>query len=381
MSDVAPPYMGGGESYVIQLGTHLVSLGHEIRWLTSRLPNTKEYENYHGIQIHRLPILFSKKFLFPGRQTFPIVAALQKLDFVKDVDIVQANTMLAGLAGTRIAKKVNKPSVLFCHEFFGDLWQTIGQNILQKKVYPIIEKRIAKSKYDWYLCPSEYSKSTLIKAGAPKDKITVIPHGINHDLYNQGADETYFRKKFNLEKFKLFGYLGRLRIKTTAHSKNLMALLEATKIVTQQLPNARLVLAGSGYEEMEPFVKSMGLTKSVIYVGNFPYEDNPKFFKMCDVVVCPAVADGFCFMLAEASACGVPVVASNTGSHPERITDKTTGLLTDPSPDAIANSIIEILSDENKSKKFGLEGSCHSKTLSWEKSATSHLEIYSKLLE
>ncbi len=166
MSDLAPPYMGGGESYVIHLGTHLAKLGYEVHWLTSKIPNTKEYEDYQGIHIHRIPILFSKKFLFPGRQTFPFMAALQRLDFVKDMDIVQANTLVAGYSGWRIARKYNKPSLLFCHEFFGDLWKTIGQNVLEKKIYPQMERRIARSPYDWYACPSEYSRSTLIKAGA-----------------------------------------------------------------------------------------------------------------------------------------------------------------------------------------------------------------------
>ncbi len=381
MSDLAPPYMGGGESYVIQLGTHLTKLGHEVHWLTSKIPKTKWYENYQGIHIHRIPIIFSKKFLFPGRQTFPFMAALQKLDFVKEMDVVQANTLVAAYSGWRIAKKHNKPSLLFCHEFFGDLWKRIGQNILEKKIYPEMEKRIARSPYHWYACPSEYSKSTLIKAGASEDKITVIPHGINFDLYNPNADGTYFRRKFKLEKFKLFGYLGRLRIKKIAQSKNLVTLLEATKMVAKEIPDARLVLAGAGYEEMVPILKRMDLEKDVIYLGNIPYEDNPKFLKMCDLVVCPALSDGFCFLLAEASACGVPVVATSLGAHSERVINGKTGLLTQPIAESLADSIIEVLNDENKAEQFGQEAQKHSKDFTWERSSQKHLEIYEKLAE
>lgn len=380
MSDLAPPYMGGGESYVIQLGTYLTKLGHEVHWLTSKIPGTKEYEDYQGIHIHRIPILFSRRFLFPGRQTFPFMAVLRKLDFVEDMDIVQANTLVAGYTGWRIAKKYNKPSLLFCHELFGDLWKKIGQNILEKKVYPEMEKRIARGPYDWYACPSEYSKSTLIKAAAPEDKISVIPHGINHELYNSSADGGYFRKKFKLGNFKLFGYLGRLRIKKTAQSKNLIALLEATKIVVKEMPQARLVLAGAGYEEMKPEIKRMDLEKDVIYLGNIPYEDNPRFLKMCDVVVCPALSDGFCFLLGEASACGISVVASNTGAHLERVIHGKTGLLTEPSADSIADSIIEVLSDEEKTRKFGTEGQKYSKDFTWARSCQKHVEIYEMLL-
>ena len=47
----------------------------------------------------------------------------------------------------------------------------------------------------------------------------------------------------------MFGHIGRLRIKSTTQSNNLVALLKAAKIVTDLLPNSKLVLAGAGYEE------------------------------------------------------------------------------------------------------------------------------------
>ncbi|MGH9922282.1 MAG: glycosyltransferase [Nitrososphaerales archaeon] len=60
---------------------------------------------------------------------------------------------------------------------------------------------------------------------------------------------------------------------------------------------------------------------------NIPYEDNPRFLKSCNVV-CPALSDGFCFLTAEVSACGLPVVTTNVGAHSERVIDEKTGILT-----------------------------------------------------
>ncbi len=379
ISDLAPPSLGGGETYVTELGAHLTKKGHEIHWLTSRIPNTKQFEVYQGIHIHRIPILFSRKFLFPGRQTFPLMAMLQKLDFVNDVDVIHTNTLIAGYAGWRIAKKTHKPSLLFCHEFLGDLWKTIGQNVLEKQVYPEMERRIARAPYDWYACPSEYSKSTLIKAGAPKDKITVIPHGIDFDFYNTDSDGTYFRRKFRLEEFKLFGYLGRLRVRKTAQSKNLAMLLEATRIVVRKMPDARLVLAGAGYEEIVPMIKKTEIQDHVIYIGDIQYTDNPRFLKMCNLVVCPARSDGFCFLLAEASACGVPVVATKVGAHSERVLDGKSGLLCEPNAHSLADSIVEVLNDENKASEMGKEAEKHTRQFTWERSVQQHMEIYEKL--
>jgi glycosyltransferase involved in cell wall biosynthesis len=381
ITDVAPPLLGGGEVYVTQLGIQLVSLGHEIHWLTCKMPNTKEYEIYHGIHIHRIPILFTNRFYFPGRQTFPIMLSLKKLDFVQQMDIVQSNTFVAGYSGWRVARKYKKPSLLFCHEFFGALWRRIGQNFLERNIYPIIERRIAKSPYDWYACPSEYSKSTMINVGTPEDRITVIPHGIEHKLFNMDADTTYFRKKFSLENLLLFGYVGRLRIKSTTQSKNLLTLLKATKIVTEQVPDARLVLAGGGYqEEMRTVVHNMGLDNQVIYIGDISYEQNPKFLRMCDVIICPAFADGFCFLLAEASACGCPVIATNAGAHTERVVPGKTGYLVPMTTDEIARTIIRAMNDIDKCRSLGIEGHRSTEELTWEKSARKHIQLYEKLI-
>lgn len=83
------------------------------------------------------------------------------------------------------------------------------------------------------------------------------------------------------------------------------------------------MLAGAGYEEeMKPMVEKMGLDESLIYLGNIPYDRNPEFLTMSDLILCPAVADGFCFLLAEASACGRPVIATNVGAHKESRTRK-----------------------------------------------------------
>jgi hypothetical protein len=111
---------------VLQLGNQLTKMGHEIHWLTARIPNTKEYELYHGIHIHRIPILFKNRFYFPGRQTFPFMVMLQKLDFLRQMDVIQTNTLVAGYTGWRLAKNItNLPSSFAMKSMvhFGIRWE------------------------------------------------------------------------------------------------------------------------------------------------------------------------------------------------------------------------------------------------------------------
>lgn len=378
-SDLAPPYIGGGETYTVKLTTGLVKEGHEVHWLTSRIPNTPSEEALDGVKIHRVPILFKSNYIFPGRHSFGMTSLIEGIKLAKQCDVVQINTLVPGLSGWMIAKYAGKPSLLFCHEFFNKLWHKIGQNPFEKYAYPLIENLTCKSPYDWFACPSEYSKTTLKAYGVPEDKITVIPHGIDENFF--ASINGSYKNFLNLKGVPTFGYFGRLRVRKTAQSKNLLTLLKAAELVVKQIPNAKLVLAGIGYEELQPYVKEMGLENNVIYVGKLEYSNIPNFLKACDVVVCPAITDGFCFLLGEAGACGVSTVATNLGAHKERIDDGKTGLLAENTPSDIAQKIASLLNDKALRESLGSAGSEKFKEFTWKKSVDKHLEIYENLIQ
>ncbi|MBI1978619.1 MAG: glycosyltransferase family 4 protein [Candidatus Aenigmarchaeota archaeon] len=378
LSDLAPPYIGGGETYVTKLSTGLVNEGHEVHWLTSRIPDTSADEILDGVIIHRAPILFQSKYLFPGRHSFGLTSLIKGIKLARQCDVVQINTLVPGLSGWMIAKYANRPSLLFCHEFFNTMWHKIGQNFFEKYLYPITENLTCKAPYDWFACPSEYSKKTITNYGVPENKVTVIPHGIDTDFFDTANRNL---KSFGLEDAPTFGYFGRLMVKTAAHSKNLITLLKAAKLVVESIPNARLLLAGIGYNELEPYVKEMELEKNVVYAGKLPTEDTPSFLKACDVVVCPAISDGFCFLLGEAGASGVATVATNMGAHTERIAHNKTGILTSAEPKNFAENIVKLLNDKSLREEYGRNARDFMTKFTWKKSIDKHVELYNNLIE
>jgi D-inositol-3-phosphate glycosyltransferase len=380
-SDLAPPVLGGAERYVINLGSRLVQSGHEVYWLTSKIPNTEKSEVYDGINIQRVKILFGKNFKFVGRLTYAFASIPSAVRLAKNMDILQFNTFVAGTTGWLIAKLSGKPSVLFCHELFGEKWKFLGQNIIEKIFYPYVEKFISHMPYDAFVCPSEYSKETLIKAGVKPEKVYVVPHGIDFTIFNPSVSGENIKNKYGLGKFKTFGFTGRLNIKKVGHSKNILGLLKAAKIVTEKIPDARLVLGGSGYENILPAIREVGIEDKVIYVGERPFEEVGQFHAVVDVVVCPALAEGFCFMIGEALACGRPAVATALGAHNERIVNGETGILTSENTEEIADAIIKLLNDRQLAEEYGKKGAEWSKKLTWENSVKKHLEIYESVIE
>jgi glycosyltransferase involved in cell wall biosynthesis len=86
-------------------------------------------------------------------------------------------------------------------------------------------------------------------------------------------------------------------------------------------------------------------------------EDIADILAAADLFVLPSLSEGFPFVLLEALAMGLPVVASQVNGVPELIGDHKTGLLVPPrDPQALATAIREVLSDSTAASKMGAAG-------------------------
>jgi glycosyltransferase involved in cell wall biosynthesis len=372
ISDLFYPYLGGGEFYLINIEKQLIKQGHEVVHLTSQIKGTKPKEIFQGIEVNRAWIPFQKKFML-GRFFFPFTN-FSKLDCLKDVDVIQSVTYPAAGTGWLLSKLLNKPSVLYCHDFFQDLWKYIRSNPISQTLYPLAENFIAHSPYDWAITPSNYSRHSLTDAGFNPKKITVIPHGIDPKFKPM---KSFWRKKYNLEDKKVFGFIGRL---WDFGQKGIPYLIEAAKLVVEQIPDARLVLAGSGYEKVEPLVKKFGLEEFVIPLGRIPIGTEPQFYCMLDVFCGASIAEGMSLVYAEASRCGIPVVSTNSTSLPELIKHNETGILVPPrNPKALAEATIKLLENKKLAEKMGKKGAEYTKKFTWENAAIEHAKVYEML--
>lgn len=65
-------------------------------------------------------------------------------------------------------------------------------------------------------------------------------------------------------------------------------------------------------------------------LGNIPIKEMPALYRQYDVLLSPSIREGFGLVLAEAMACGLPIVASNTSAIPELVVDGRGGFLCEP---------------------------------------------------
>jgi glycosyltransferase involved in cell wall biosynthesis len=136
-------------------------------------------------------------------------------------------------------------------------------------------------------------------------------------------------------------------------------LLRAFALLSPQHPDLRLLLVGDGplRGELEALARELALGTRVEFLGQRARPEVARLMRGCCVFVLPSRAEPFGMVVAEALACGRPVVASAVGGIPEIVEDGRCGVLVPPDdPDAIARAVSRMLTDDALRASFGEQG-------------------------
>jgi glycosyltransferase involved in cell wall biosynthesis len=134
--------------------------------------------------------------------------------------------------------------------------------------------------------------------------------------------------------------------------KGLQYLVEASKIVSEKIPNVTFVLRAYASEiaykkKLLELIDNGKMKNHFKIIEEYSsYEDIPKYMAASDVFVLPSISEGLGIVLLEAMACGVPVIGSKIGGISDIIFDGYNGLLVEPKDiQSLANAIMRVLSD------------------------------------
>ena len=198
---------------------------------------------------------------------------------------------------------------------------------------------------------SEFVKEQLINGGLAENKIVVRYLGVDTERFVPNAQARgQWAKRFAVGPNEVI-------LSTVSYLrpfKNPGVLVEACEELAKRNVSVRLFVAGNG--EMLPDLKIMtdrlGLGSRIHWLGNVA---EPKsLLQASDVFVLASVGEAFGLVLAEAMACGVPVVGSRSGSLMEVVDEGRTGLLATPlNPVAFADAIERLASDVDLRKTMG----------------------------
>lgn len=166
---------------------------------------------------------------------------------------------------------------------------------------------------------SRFSEHSLLEAGVAREKVAVIPYGVNWDFFAANGPRTSAPEKV------VFLFVGLLKAE-----KGVGVLLDAWQRLAASA--AELWIAGVGDDALASRARGMAGVK---LLGKLGMDELRAAYSGASVFVFPTLCDGFGMVLLEAMAAGLPLIATPNCAAPELIEGNGSGEIVPPG-DAVA---------------------------------------------
>lgn len=285
---------------------------------------------------------------------------LYRIFRTKCFTIVHTHNPKPGLLGQLAARMARVPIVLnTLHGFYFHEHMTSAT----RTFYITLEKIAAKCS-DVILSQNLEDIDTAIREGiCQPPRISFLGNGIDVTRFdpNNIVCDAVQRKRAEMrlpEDVQVVGFVGRL----AAKRKGFFDFLAAGQQIVKRMPKVRFLIVGdTDYgrpDAVSPVVaKEYGIWDHCLFLGWRSNEELPLLYALMDVLVLPSLFEGIPRTIMEASAMGVPVVASNVRGNREAVEHNRNGLLFPLSNvQALTDAIVKLLTDREKAQRMGEEG-------------------------
>ena len=236
-------------------------------------------------------------------------------------------------------------------------------------------------KSDAVICVSNSIKEYIQKHyQTNENKITVIPRGIDLELFNpKNVDETFienFKKEFNLKDKFIVSSVGRV-----TQLKDYETFIKAIMLVKKEIPNIVGLIVGGVRSDKEDYlnslkslIKELNLEENIIFTGS--QSKIEQIYALSDVVISSSKKpESFGRAVAEAICMNKPVIATNHGGVKDIIIENKNGFFFEVGNDKeLAKNIL-------KSRTLVFDGYSYiSNTFSLENMVNKTIEVYKRLV-
>jgi len=159
--------------------------------------------------------------------------------------------------------------------------------------------------------------------------------------------------------------------------------IRALALVRERVPDAQLVVAGSGPEEtnLKQLVESLNLGQSVRFTGRVEAADMPALYRSAHVSLNPSRVDNMPNSVLEALAAGVPVISTRVGGVPYIVEHEKNALLVEPGAVTdMAEAVVRILTDPALAERLRVAGIETAQTYTWPKIRPQLLKVYDEAM-
>jgi len=202
-----------------------------------------------------------------------------------------------------------------------DAWQANGSRLANWLV----------AKVDRVVSISEITASRFSEwSGMDRTRIEILPNAVHLDHYGVGPKNPQLVERYGLRGKTVLMTMGRLA--DTERYKGFDEVIEALPELATHVPALAYVVAGEGPDKarLQRKAAALGLQERVVFTGWIPEAEKADHFRLADLYVMPSYGEGFGFVLLEAMACGVPVIASSVDGGREAVRGGMLGDVVDP---------------------------------------------------
>jgi glycosyltransferase involved in cell wall biosynthesis/phosphoheptose isomerase len=288
-------------------------------------------------------------------------------------DVVHSHFWMSGQAALAAAAPLGLPVVHTFHALGAVKRRYQGGMDTSPPERLEVERRIARES-DRVIATCSDELFELLRLGAENERLTVIPCGVDLDLF--GADGEVEERRGDLRRLL---YVGRL-----VQRKGVGNVISALP----RMPGVELVVAGGPERarlERDPEARRLlelarehGVADRVTMRGRVERERLPALMRSADAVVSAPWYEPFGIVPLEAMACGVPVIATAVGGMIDSVVDGRTGVHVPPrDPERLAEAATELLADPERCRAYGMAGVARARRLyDWRRVAAQALEVY-----
>ncbi|HET9400867.1 MAG TPA: glycosyltransferase family 4 protein [Candidatus Acidoferrales bacterium] len=345
----------GGQSQALLTVRGLIARGHELALVAARSGELARRAQESGIGVMTVSA---------HRRRWHASRAIRRLFAETCADIVHTNEPHA-LTAAWLGQAHRKSKLVFS----------------RRVAYPIGRGWIGRRRYlaaDRIFAISKFVAESVAASGISRDRITLVPEGVEIPVPITDAQRFEARERFRLRAGDfVFGSVGYL-LPEKGHAHLLRAFAETAR----GNPQYKLLLAGDGPERrrLETLAVGLAVRDRVIFAGMV--EKISEVYAATDVFVFPSLAEPLGTSMLTAMAYGLPVIGIATGGVPEYVDAGVSGLLAkEASAPAIAAEMARMAQNAELRQRLGAHAREHIRdNFSADKMVENTIQAYENVL-
>ena len=340
--DPKNPLAGGAERVTLAYLKALVGRGHEVFWFANDFPGAAREEIFEGIKIVR-----------GGGKGTSILKARQWYRRQKRFDLViDQHHGIPWYAPWWCRTNC----VAYIHEVLGPIWNSFYS-------WPLNVVGQSQERWTHWLY-----RRTPFWTPSDSTRKFLQSHGVrNIQVFPNGTDVTPLAV---LETKRIEAPLRLVTVSRLAPNKRVDHAIKALKILLEKNADARLTIVGTGEAEplLKQIAKELGVSGSVEFTGQLDEAKKNEQLRRAHFLVHTSVREGWGLNVIEANAMGAPAIVYPVGGLVDSTLNNETGLVTrDETPEAVAETALNILRTPEKYDFLRVGAWNRSKTFAWDK--------------